>query len=201
MILKRINVSKEILKSRYGNRPEAKLAKSFITELLKNITDPILIVFDFEGVVFDHYFTRTFGEIYVKAKENNSAIDVIFKIRGRQKDVLFRGILEYIGETYSREEHGDIINFFTSNGNYIKLMESDNEIIFVATEDLELNKIIKYINKNQKTNFDLIHSNELLLSGEELSSKIKILKERKFIYSGDTNDEYNSVYTVLKPKL
>jgi hypothetical protein len=201
MILKRINVSKEILKSRFGNRPEAKLAKSFITDLLKCNTEPTLIVFDFEGVVFDHYFTRTFGEIYEKAKENDSEIDVIFKIRGRQKDVLFRGILEYIGETYSREENGDIINFFTSNDNYIKLIESDDEIIFVATEDLELNKIIKYINENQKTNFDVIHSNKLLLSGEELSSKIKILKERKFIYFGDTNDEYNSVYTVLKPKL
>lgn len=200
MILKRINVSKEILKSRYGNRSEAKLAESFISELLKSITEPILIVFDFEGVVFDHYFTRTLGEIYAKAIETNSAIDVIFKIRGRQKDVLLRGLLEYMGEKYSKEEHENIIKFFTDGSNYIKLMESSDEINFVASEDLELNKIIEYINQKSYANFDEIHNNESLPSGEELISKIKILKERKFIYSGDTSDDYNSVYTVLKPK-
>jgi len=201
MVLKKINVSKEILKSRYGNRPEAKLAESFIAELLNNITEPILIVFDFEGVVFDHYFTRTFGEIYVKALEIDSIIDVIFKIRGRQKDVLLRGILEYMGKRYLKEEHKDVINFFTTNNNYIKLMESGDEINFIATEDLELNEIIKYINENLNANFDEIHTSESLPSGEELISKIKILKERKFIYSGNNINEYNSIYTVLKSEL
>lgn len=200
MVLKRINVSKEILKSRYGNRPEAKLAEAFLTELLKNISEPILIVFDFEGVVFDHYFTRTFGDIYVKTIESDSMIDVIFKIRGRQKDVLLRGILEYMGKKYSKDEHEDVINFFTTNGYYIKLMENGEEVKFIAPEDLELNIIIKYINEKSYANFDEIHKDELLPSGEDLISKIKILKERKFIYSGDTNDEYNSIYSVLKPK-
>ena len=204
MKVKTINVANEILRSRFGYWIECSLADKYIEKLMKEIDEPTVLIFNFDTVSFDHYFTGRFGKIYKESNKPNSNFDVIFMLSDSQKYTFFLGLLDYLEIKYSKEKDGqDIQKFFVDKEFYIKLIDNKNEISFIGNLNDETKEILNFINTNLEADFNKLHSQESLVSSEVLVKKLDELKVHKFVHYNENGVEskYYSIYKSINQKL
>lgn len=197
MILKKIDVAKDILNSQFGFAIDVDIATEYLGSNILNIVDKTLILIDFREVVFDHYFARVFGKLYTESKNPNKILDVVFQLQDFQKDDLLLGLLDFQNVSYSKDKDGNIQDFFIANNYSIKFISNVSQITFFSRLNEESKQILEFINQKLNTDFDELYKEKMLKNSADLSPLLAELISQRFIYI-DSDEKYHSIYNYLK---
>jgi len=197
MEFKRIDINSEVLTSRFGYDIDNSKAKDYLMKHILNISDPILIIFDFRKLNFDHYFAEVFGPVYKKALNQDENFDIIFQLHDKQIEWLFVGLIDHLNIKYSENSDGDIRKFFLEKNLNIKLMKGnkENKISFYSKMLPEHIKILNYLNKKLDISFDDLYKKNFT-SVDRLYQSLEELTKKKFIYKHSDN-QYHSIYKYI----
>jgi hypothetical protein len=196
MNILKIDVAKDILKSQFGFAINAEAADLFVEKKIAEVSCNTLFLVDLKEIVFDHYFARTFGNLFFKASDKSSMMDVIFFLKNYQVEDFLLGLLDSQNIPFSIEKDGNIIDFFITQKHSIKLITNENEISYISKKSIESVKLLEFINKKLETDFDEIYRQKILDSGEDIYQIINELINLRCIYS-DSTKKYYSIYKYL----
>lgn len=199
MISEKINVRSDILKTFSNCAYSTKYEKGalYFAERIKEGFDNDILIIDLRDIIFNHYFSKCFGEIFKLSLNSKSKVDIIFQIEPFQLPELLLGLIDFLELPYSEEKDGKIEDYFKQKNLYFKLLLEENSITFFASIDEKTLKVLDFINKNLESDFDKLLNSKLNIPSVELYPILMELLEKRFVYQNETNKRYLSAYNYI----
>lgn len=199
MELVEVDVVKDILKSQFGYSIDSEIASKYLETKILLESNEILFLFDFRKVIFDHYFARAFGPLFMKISNSDVKFDVVFRMENFQIEDFLLGLIDYLNIEYSIENDGKIDDFFIEKNFSLKIINKENEVSFISKRCSESDKILSFINQKLETNFDELYHENLVKNNEDISPRLQELLKLRCIYK-DSKNKYYSIYKYLNNK-
>lgn len=191
------DIVSDIINTQFAYATKKEKAETFIEAIVKDITEPTVMLIDLTNATIDHYFCEAFGHVYDQSFDFSNQIDVIFKLHDYQLNNLLKGLMAHKKIPFSAQKNGDLLIYFKENTPGIKVkFSTQNDLTFLINIDEKSKKILTYINDKKTTDSINIYQDTQVGSMEDLVPLLEDLVKKRMIYR-DEEKNYNSVDNIL----